>query len=168
MFEANVASNLQKFRPVWLVTLQCIYNWLPRNTSADHRAYAVQSLAKSGLSYVLMYAGDHNIIHLRHCTWWIELLTTFTSVCCLLMACWSRCGHNIYTYLVSKFKCAPMRKQVKGGIELCMRNLGTLTTMSPYRCGHRLYTSESDVYGRQILTSKVDPRTEVFITSYHT
>ena len=26
------------------------------------------------------------------------------------------------------------------------------------KCGHRLQTSESDVYRRQILTSKVDPR----------
>ena len=30
----------------------------------------------------------------------------------------------------------------------------------PFQCADRLYTSESDVYRRQILTYKDDPRTE--------
>ena len=32
--------------------------------------------------------------------------------------------------------------------------------VKPFQCGDRLYSSESDVYKRQILTSKVDPRSE--------
>ena len=30
-----------------------------------------------------------------------------------------------------------------------------------FQCGDRLWTSESNVYRRQILTSKVDPHTEI-------
>ena len=33
-------------------------------------------------------------------------------------------------------------------------------TLSPFQCGGRLYTSESDVHRRQILTYKDGPRTE--------
>ena len=35
-----------------------------------------------------------------------------------------------------------------------------LVGSSPFQCGDRFYTSDSDVYRRQVLTSKVNPRTE--------
>ena len=37
----------------------------------------------------------------------------------------------------------------------------TLLNFTPYSAGDQLQTSESDIYRRQILTSKVDPRREI-------
>ena len=50
------------------------------------------------------------------------------------------------------------------GIHYFITKLKTKNSCHPkevssfFQCRHRLYTSESDVYRRQILTSKVDPR----------
>ena len=39
-------------------------------------------------------------------------------------------------------------------------NFQNITVFTRFQCGDRLYTSQSDVYRRQILTYKHDPRTE--------
>ena len=64
------------------------------------------------------------------------------------------------TLVVYKNKMTVLHISAIPGVYMLFVVLCTINNPQPFQRKDRLYTSESDVCGRQILTSKVDSRTE--------